>query len=74
MPRGGKRPGAGKPRSEFHLSKEDWQKLRILTQRFRGTWNKPDLTEDEVLSYLIQGEYHWYASAMHVVPEAEAED
>lgn len=74
MPRGGKRDGAGKPRSEFHLSKEDWQRMRVLKQHFRGVWNMPDLTEDQILSYLIQGAFHEYVSEQHVIPEPEAED
>lgn len=55
---GGKRRGAGRNRQRLLLSKEAAKSLYILTKHRRALFNKPELTEEDVVSDLIAAGWH----------------
>lgn len=56
--RGGRRPNAGRKRKagrqRIQLSKEAARTLWVLTKHRRALFNKPELTEEEVVTALIE--------------------
>ncbi len=67
---GGKRPGAGRSiRLRLALNRDAATSLHLLTKHQRAALGKPELTEEEVVSALVEKE--WQAVQEAYGPEAK---
>lgn len=72
---GGQRKNAGPPRQNMHLDMETAKELRLLTRHRRAILGKPELTEEDIVTYLVRREWdkidEAYQRAAEIVARAE---